>query len=129
MCLFDIPEKPQPLEISEMLGEPSFDSLGLASWWPSGRMQYFMETVSLSKCVPYLGLFLICQLHISLELDWWQAIVVSTVLMRLLMFPVVVISQRNMANMANNSPKMMVIQVTIVLIFVSSSYSVNFRIK
>jgi len=91
--LFDIPEKPQPLEISEMLGEPSFDSLGLASWWPSGRMQYFMET-----------------LHISLELDWWQAIVVSTVLMRLLMFPVVVISQRNMANMANNSPKMMVIQ-------------------
>ena len=44
--LFDIPEKPQPLEISEMLGEPSFDSLGLASWWPSGRMQYFMETVS-----------------------------------------------------------------------------------
>jgi len=91
--LFDLPEKPQPLEISEMLGEPSFDSLGLASWWPSGRMQYFMET-----------------LHISVELDWWQAIVVSTVLMRLLMFPVVVLSQRNMANMANNSPQMMVIQ-------------------
>jgi len=91
--LFDLPEKPQPLEISEMLGEPSFDSLGLASWWPSGRMQYFMET-----------------LHISLELDWWQAIVASTILMRFLMFPVVVLSQKNMANMANNSPQMMVIQ-------------------
>jgi len=91
--LFDLPEKPQPLEISEIIGEPSFDSLGLASWWPSGRMQYFMET-----------------LHIGIELEWWQTIVVSTVLMRCLMFPVVVMSQRNMANMANNSPQMMVIQ-------------------
>jgi len=91
--IFELPEKPQPLDISEIVGEPSFESLGLASWWPSGRMQYLMEN-----------------LHIGMELEWWQTIVVSTVLMRLLMFPVVVLAQRNMANMANNSPQMGVIQ-------------------
>jgi len=91
--IFELPEKPQPLDISEIVGEPSFESLGLASWWPSGRMQYLMENF-----------------HIGLELEWWQTIVVSTVLMRLLMFPVVVLAQKNMANMANNSPKMAVIQ-------------------
>jgi len=91
--IFELPEKPQPLDISEIVGEPSFESLGLASWWPSGRMQYLMEN-----------------LHIGMELEWWQTIVVSTVLMRLLMFPVVVLAQKNMANMANNSPQMMVIQ-------------------
>ena len=65
--LFDLPEKPQPLEISEMLGEPSFDSLGLASWWPSGRMQYFMETVSISKFTTYIfGLYI----FLSFTLAW-----------------------------------------------------------
>ena len=38
-----LPEKPLPLDPSAILGEPSFDSLGLGSWWPSGRLQLFME--------------------------------------------------------------------------------------
>jgi len=91
--VFDMPEKPTPLDLPELLGEPAFDTLGLASWWPSGRMQYLMEN-----------------LHIGLELEWWQTIAVSTVLMRCILFPVVVMAQRNMANMANNTPKMAVLQ-------------------
>jgi len=91
--VFDIPEKPVPLDLPEVLGEPAFDTLGLASWWPSGRMQYLMENI-----------------HIGLELEWWQTIAVTTVLMRLLLFPVVVMAQRNMANMANHSPQLAVLQ-------------------
>ena len=42
---FTIPDKPSPVDLS-LLGEPSFESLGLATWYPSGRMQYFLENVS-----------------------------------------------------------------------------------
>ena len=38
-----LPEKPVPLDPTAILGEPAFDSLGLGSWWPSGRLQIFME--------------------------------------------------------------------------------------
>jgi hypothetical protein len=92
--VFEIPEKPTPLGLTEMVGEPTFESLGLASWWPSGRIQYFMET-----------------LHISLELEWWQVILTTTVCMRLVVFPIVVMAQRNMANFSNFSPKMVRLQV------------------
>jgi len=91
--IFDIPEKPQPLDLPESLGEPAFDTLGLASWWPSGRMQYLMEN-----------------LHIGLELEWWQTIAVATVIMRFLLFPVVVMAQRNMANMNNFTPQLSALQ-------------------
>ena len=43
--IFTLPDKPVPMDVAATLGEPSFESLGLASWWPPGRMQYFMETV------------------------------------------------------------------------------------
>merc|ERR1712059_20319 len=88
-----IPEKPTPLGIAEMVGEPSFESLGLASWWPAGRMQYFME-----------------MLHVSLDLEWWQVIMATTVCVRLLVFPIVVVAQRNMANFNNHSPTMVKLQ-------------------
>jgi len=91
--VFDIPERPIPFDMPEMLGEPAFDTLGLASWWPSGRMQYLMEN-----------------LHIGLDLEWWQTIAVTTLVMRCVLFPVVVMAQRNMANMANNTPGMAAIQ-------------------
>ena len=44
--VFTIPEKPAPVDLS-LLGEPSLDSLGLASYWPPGRLQYCLELVSL----------------------------------------------------------------------------------
>lgn len=43
-------------------------------------------------------------------LEWYQTIAVATLCMRLLMFPVMVIAQRNMANMNNNMPAMQAIQ-------------------
>jgi len=91
--VFDIPERPVPFDMPEMLGEPAFDTLGLASWWPSGRMQYLMEN-----------------LHIGLDLEWYQTIAVTTLFMRFILFPVVVMAQRNMANMANNTPRMAALQ-------------------
>ena len=43
--VFPLPEKPTPVVLTQ-LGEPSLESLGLASWWPAGRMQYFLENVT-----------------------------------------------------------------------------------
>ena len=90
--VFSLPDKPSPVEISS-LGEPSLDSLGLASWWPSGRVQYLLEN-----------------LHIGLGLEWFQAIAVATLMMRMMMVPVVVMAQKNMANMNNNMPAMSALQ-------------------
>lgn len=42
--VFSLPDKPVPVDMAA-LGEPSLESLGLASWWPSGRMQYLLENV------------------------------------------------------------------------------------
>lgn len=43
---FTIPDKPSaPLDLGQV-GEPTLESMGLASWWPSGRLQYFLESVS-----------------------------------------------------------------------------------
>jgi len=91
--VFTIPDKPTPVSEVSSLGEPSLDSLGLCSWWPSGRMQYLLELM-----------------HIDLGLEWYQSIAVVTLCMRLLMVPVVVMAQRNMAHMNNNMPAMTALQ-------------------
>ena len=38
-----------------VLGEPSFESLGLGNWWPTGRVQLFME-----------------YMHCDLGMEWFQ---------------------------------------------------------
>ena len=49
-----LPQKPTPASADsiettiQFVGEPPFDMLGLASRWPSGWMQWFMEQVRLS---------------------------------------------------------------------------------
>ena len=50
------------------------------------------------------------QLHIGLGLEWYQSIAVATLCLRLLIFPVVLLSQRNMAHMNNNLPQMSALQ-------------------
>ena len=50
--VFNIPEKPSPLDPA-LLGEPSFDSLGLASYWPAGRLQSCLEWVSFKQFRSY----------------------------------------------------------------------------
>ena len=56
-----IPDKPLVMgETLDSMAEPSFQMLGLASWWPPGRMQYFMEWI-----------------HVSMDMPWWTTIVIS----------------------------------------------------
>ena len=57
-----LPEKPAPLDdaAASLLTEPTLQSLGLASWWPSGRVQYCMEWM-----------------HLGLDIPWWGAILAS----------------------------------------------------
>lgn len=74
--------------------EPSFQSLGLGHSWPSGWMQTLLE-----------------YLHIDLGLPWWQTIVVTTVCIRIFVFPFMVKAQKNMVNMNNNLPYTQKLQV------------------
>ncbi len=116
-----IPDRPSP-STATALGdggilpadlEPTLYSLGLGSWWPSGRMQCVLEW-----------------LHVSGDLPWWGCIVVGsvriavftikkkrkkttlffplpvTVALRVLTFPLVIMAQKNAAKLANNAPEM-----------------------
>lgn len=76
-------------EILNALGEPTLSSLGLAGWMPSGIVQQALEL-----------------LHVSAGLPWWSSIVIGTVCVRLMMFPLVIKSQRNVVHMHNHMPMM-----------------------
>ncbi|XP_068622658.1 mitochondrial inner membrane protein OXA1L-like [Battus philenor] len=89
--LGDISEAVQSIAVN---GEPSFASLGLGGWGPVGIVQ---------NCFEYL--------HISLDIPWWGAILIGTVVVRVLMFPLVIMSQRNTAIMNNNLPEIQVLQL------------------
>ncbi|XP_060519920.1 mitochondrial inner membrane protein OXA1L isoform X2 [Cylas formicarius] len=102
-----IPEPPPVPEIQELpqqlvemvsqvnaLGEPTFASLGLGGHSPVGIVQTLLE-----------------YFHVGLGLDWWATIVLGTLLIRLAMFPLVILSQRNAAKMNNHLPQMQAIQL------------------
>ncbi|XP_022920028.1 mitochondrial inner membrane protein OXA1L [Onthophagus taurus] len=76
------------------LGEPTFASLGLGGNTPVGLVQ---------NCFEYL--------HVTLGVPWWEAIVIGTIIIRFLMFPLVIIAQRNAAKMNNYMPQMQVLQL------------------
>ena len=66
-----LPDKPTPTILNSLdptpttmhyVGDPPFDALGLASYWPPGRMQWFMEHI-----------------HLDLDLPWWATIAVSKI--------------------------------------------------
>lgn len=86
----DITEAVQSLAAN---GEPTFASLGLGGWGPVGIVQ---------NCLEYL--------HISLDVPWWGAIMIGTIVVRVLMFPLVIMSQRNTAVMNNNLPEIQLLQ-------------------
>ncbi|XP_058120165.1 mitochondrial inner membrane protein OXA1L [Anopheles ziemanni] len=83
-------------EIAELVAgaEPAFASLGLGGWTPVGIVQNCMEF-----------------LHIGLDLPWWGCIAIGTVVVRTLLFPLVIASQRNAAKMNNHMPQMQVLQM------------------
>ncbi|XP_052860283.1 mitochondrial inner membrane protein OXA1L [Anopheles cruzii] len=74
--------------------EPTFASIGLGGWTPVGIVQNCMEF-----------------LHIGLDLPWWGCIAIGTVVVRTLLFPLVIASQKNAAKMNNHMPQMQVLQM------------------
>jgi len=76
------------------LVEPSFASLGLAHGWPSGYMQTVLEFM-----------------HIDIGLPWWQAIGLTTVCLRFVVLPIMVIAQKNMVKLNEHQPAMQKLQV------------------
>ncbi|KAJ8982667.1 hypothetical protein NQ317_017657, partial [Molorchus minor] len=95
-----IPEPPPiPSEQTEepvlnALGESTFESLGLGGYSPVGIIQ---------NCFEYL--------HVTLGVEWWVAIAIGTLVIRTLLFPLVIIAQRNAARMNNYLPQMQLIQL------------------
>lgn len=96
-----IPEPPPVPDITaetvsslNALGEPTFASMGLGGWTPVGIVQ---------NCLEYL--------HVSLGLEWWAVIALGTLVIRLALFPLVVVSQRNAAKMNNYLPQIQMLQL------------------
>ncbi|XP_031619688.1 mitochondrial inner membrane protein OXA1L isoform X2 [Contarinia nasturtii] len=95
----DVPSTPTaPLEetVVQALaanGEPTFASLGLGGYSPIGLLQNALE-----------------YLHVSMDLPWYVTIALSTIIIRTILTPVVVITQRNAATMRNVMPEMQEIQ-------------------
>lgn len=49
-------------------------------------------------------------LHITLDVPWWGAILIGTICVRTLLFPLVIMAQRNGAKLANNMPQLQHLQ-------------------
>ncbi|VVC39482.1 Hypothetical protein CINCED_3A023736 [Cinara cedri] len=98
-----IPDAPEvPVETTSVeqveivlnaLGEQTIQSAGLGSYTPVGFLQYALE-----------------YLHVTCGLPWWGAIIAGTTILRLLVFPFVVSSQRHTVKMNNNMPQIQAYQ-------------------
>ncbi|EDW05095.1 GH23226 [Drosophila grimshawi] len=75
-------------------GEVPFASIGLGGWSPVGMVQQCMEF-----------------LHCTWDIPWWGTIAIGTICVRTLIFPLVILAQRNSARMSNNMPQMQVLQL------------------
>lgn len=97
-----IPDAPivptlDPSTIAETLAtasESTLTGIGLGGWTPIGMVQQTLEFF-----------------HIGMDLPWWGAIALGTVIVRFLMFPLVIVAQRNAAKMNNHLPQMQTIQL------------------
>jgi len=95
--LEDIPEPPAIPELVAKVAEgvePAFSTIGLGGWTPVGIVQNCMEF-----------------LHIGMDLPWWTCIMIGTVFVRTVIFPLVIMSQRNSAKMNNNLPQIQLLQM------------------
>ncbi|XP_070070743.1 mitochondrial inner membrane protein OXA1L [Drosophila takahashii] len=98
----DIPAAPIPppvdslsvMDVVNLAGEPSFASIGLGGWSPVGLVQNCMEFI-----------------HCTWEIPWWGAIAMGTLAVRTIIFPLVILAQRNSAKMNNNMPQMQMLQL------------------
>ncbi|KAL5109390.1 Mitochondrial inner membrane protein OXA1L [Taenia crassiceps] len=111
-CVSDkIPDVPQmpPIEdtapVLNALGEPTFTSLGLNSYWPSGWYQAVLEF-----------------LHVNLNLPWWAAIATTTVVIRLCLIPFVIKQRRKLASYTNIMPHIHALQNRMTKARITSNY-------
>lgn len=100
-----IPDLPQSAPISQELiekavetaskfgSEPAFSTVGLGGWSPVGIVQNCMEFA-----------------HVTCDLPWWGAILLGTICVRVILFPLVIMAQRNGAKLANNMPQLQHLQ-------------------
>lgn len=49
-------------------------------------------------------------LHVTMDIPWWGTIAIGTVIVRTILFPLVIMAQRNAAVMHNNMPQLQVLQ-------------------
>ena len=68
--------------------EPSFQSLGLAHWWPSGFMQAFME-----------------YMYLNLDINWSGTIILTTVILRVCTLPLVIKAKKVAVKSNHNLPE------------------------
>lgn len=96
--LENIPDAPiVPVEtITELVAgaEPTFASMGLGGYTPVGMIQHCFEF-----------------LHIDCALPWWGCIAIGTLCVRMIIFPLIIMAQRNAAKMNNNLPQMQHLQL------------------
>ena len=88
-----IPELPE-LQTNEIilnaLGEPSLQSLGLGCWYtPVGWVQQLLDFI-----------------HVNLNLPWWEAILLYTIVIRILMIPLTIRIQKAGAELRIYGPQM-----------------------
>ncbi|KAI0211068.1 Mitochondrial inner membrane protein OXA1L [Lamellibrachia satsuma] len=91
----DVPISPEVTDVLNALGEPTLQSLGLGltHWTPPGLVQTALE-----------------YMHVSMGVPWWAAIVAGTITLRLCVFPLVILAQRNAASMHNHMPTVQKLQ-------------------
>nr|XP_022336377.1 mitochondrial inner membrane protein OXA1L-like [Crassostrea virginica] len=80
--------KPELTDVASSLnalGEESLKSLGLAKFTPVGLIQQVLELI-----------------HVNLDISWFGSIVIYTVLLRLILFPIYVMSRRAMTKFMNH---------------------------
>ncbi|XP_067015853.2 mitochondrial inner membrane protein OXA1L [Anabrus simplex] len=82
------------VDVVQTVGEPSFASLGLGGWTPVGMVE---------QCLEFL--------HVTCDMPWWGAIALGTAVVRVTLFPLVILAQRNAAKMNNNLPQLQLIQM------------------
>jgi len=75
--------------VSSTLVEPPFHTLGLAHAWPSGWVQAIMEVI-----------------HVHGGLTWCATIMTSTILLRLMVFPLIIQQRQNIAKQNNIAPEL-----------------------
>ncbi|KAI6232986.1 OXA mitochondrial inner membrane insertase-like protein [Aphelenchoides fujianensis] len=89
----DVPTPPLPRpSLDELVGsgQSVLEELGLWTWWkPSSWFRWGMESM-----------------HIYFDLPWWSTIVIGTVILRLALIKVTVMSQKSMAIQSRYKPEL-----------------------